>query len=311
MHGGTCRLSRRFARPAPGGKRLGLCPTRAMVDRRSIDSNPVDRLDPFARERPIAFSHRGGRLRWPENTLLAFRQSAELGYRYFETDLHLSADGVLMVFHDDTLDRITDGSGPIGDYTASELKRFDAAFRFGSDRGWPYRRQGVTIPTLEEVMTAFPHASFTLELKQAGLGDPLVQLIEQHDLWHRVMVGGYADEWVKEVRRLSGGRVPTSSGRHETLLFWLASRVGVGLPIRADALQVPVTNNGLTVVDRRFIKAAHQAGKQVHVWTINDPPEMHRLLDLGVDGLMSDVPDVLLAVLDERGSGGPRYPVLA
>ncbi len=142
-------------------------------------------------------------MRWPENTLLAFRNSAELGYRYFETDLHLSSDGVLMVFHDDTLDRTTDGSGPISDYTVAELKVFDAAFRFGSDRGWPYRGQGVTIPTLEELLEELPDASFTLELKQTGLADPLVRFIEQHDLWARVMVGGYADEWIKEVRRRS------------------------------------------------------------------------------------------------------------
>jgi len=269
----------------------------------------VERLNPFALEHPIAFSHRGGRLRWPENTLLAFRKSEELGYRYFETDLHLSADGVLVVFHDDTLDRTTDGSGPVDGYTASELKRFDAAFRFGSDQGWPYRGQGVTIPTLEEVVTALPDASFTLELKQSGLADPLVAFIERHNLWGRVMVGGYGDDWMKELRRLSNGRVSTSSPRHETLLFWLFSRFGIGLPIKADALQVPVTHGNLTVVDRRFIQAAHRAGKQVHVWTINESSEMHRLLDLGVDGLMSDVPDVLLEVLAQRGSGGPHHPV--
>ncbi|MGZ5384108.1 MAG: glycerophosphodiester phosphodiesterase [Acidimicrobiia bacterium] len=269
----------------------------------------VKRAGPFAGEHPIAFSHRGGRLRWPENTLLAFRKSAELGYRCFETDLHLSADGVLMVFHDDTLDRTTEGSGAITGYTAAELATFDAAFRFGSNQGWPYRGQGITIPTLEEVVTALPKASFTLELKQAGLAGPLVRFIEKHDLWDRVMVGGYEDAWMKEVRRVSGGRVATSSPRHETLLFWLFSRVGMGASIEADALQVPVTHGNLTVVDRRFVRAAHRAGKQVHVWTVNEASEMHRLLDLGVDGLMSDVPDVLLDVLAERGSGGPHHPV--
>ncbi len=239
--------------------------------------------------------------------MLAFRKSAELGYRYFETDLHLSADGVLMVFHDDTLDRTTDGSGPVGEYTASELKAFDAAFRFGSDRGWPYRGQGVTIPTLEEVFAELPDASFTLELKQPGLEAPLVEFIEKRNLWDRVMVGGYEDAWLKEVRRLARGRVATSSPRHETLLFWLFSRVGIGFPIKADALQVPVIHNNLTVVDRRFVTAAHRAGKQVHVWTVDEPSEMHRLLDLGVDGLMSDTPDVLLEVLAKRAAGGPHH----
>jgi glycerophosphoryl diester phosphodiesterase len=245
-------------------------------------------------------------LRWPENTMLAFRESAALGYQYFETDLHLSADGVLMVFHDDTLDRTTNGSGPVAGYTAAELREFDAAYRFGPAGGWPYRDQGITIPTLEELITELPDASFTLELKQPGLEAPLVRFIDQHELWDRVMVGGYEDGWIKEVRRLSGGRVPTSSPHHETLYFWLASRVGIGLPIQADALQVPVMHGRITVVDERFVRAAHRAGKQVHVWTINDPAEMHRLLDLGVDGLMSDVPDVLLGAFAERSTGGPR-----
>lgn len=246
-------------------------------------------------------------MRWPENTLLAFGKSAELGYRYFETDLQLSADGVLMVFHDDTLDRTTDGSGPVSEYTAAELKGFDAAFRFGSDRGWPYRGQGTTIPTLEELVTALPEASFTLELKRPGLEAPLVEFLEHRNLWDRVMVGGYEDAWLQELRSRSGGRVTTSSAQHETLLFWVFSRIGIGFPIKADALQVPVTHKNLTVVDARFVRAAHHAGKQVHVWTINEAPEMHRLLDLGVDGLMSDVPDVLLEVLSERGSGGPHH----
>jgi glycerophosphoryl diester phosphodiesterase len=239
--------------------------------------------------------------------MLAFQKSAELGYQYFETDLHLSADGMLMVFHDDLLDRTTDGSGPVNGYTVTELKAFDAAYRFGSDRGWPYRGRGITIPTLEELVTSLPDASFTLELKRGGMADPLVKFIKRHDLWDRVMVGGYGDDWMREVRRLSGGRVPTSSPRHETLLFWAFSRVGIGFPIKADALQVPVTHNSITVVDRRFVDAAHRVGKQVHVWTINETREMHRLLDLGVDGLMTDVPDVLLEVLAERGSGGPHH----
>lgn len=240
--------------------------------------------------------------------MLAFQESVKLGFRYFETDLHLSKDGVLMAFHDDTLDRTTDGTGPLRDFTATELKEFDAAFRFGADRAWPYRGHGLTIPTLEELVSALPDAFFTFELKEAGLARPLVEFLDYLNLWQRVIIGGYSDEWVKEVRRLSNGRVLTSTAKNETLRFWLASRVGLALPTAAVALQVPVQHRGLTVVDRRFVRAAHRAGKQVHVWTINEPDEMHRLLDLGVDGLMSDVPDVLLAVMEERGVGGPHQP---
>lgn len=229
--------------------------------------------------------------------MLAFEESAELGFRHFETDLHLSKDGVLVAFHDDTLDRVTEGSGRVSDYTVAELQRFDAAFRFGSNREWPYRGQGITIPTLEEVVVGLPDSAFTLELKEAGLAGPLARFMERNDLWDRVIVGSYTDEWLAEVRRLTRGRALTSSGRHETFRFWLASRAGWALQTPAVALQVPVRYGRITVVDGRFLEAAHRAGKHVHVWTIDDPAEMRRLLDLGVDGLMSDRPDLLLTVL--------------
>ncbi|GBD86041.1 glycerophosphoryl diester phosphodiesterase [bacterium BMS3Abin02] len=256
---------------------------------------------PFFSVHPTAFSHRGGRLLWPENTVFAFQQSYDLGYRYFETDLHLTKDGVVVLLHDDYLDRTTDGTGDVWEYTFEELESFDAAFRFGADREWPYRGQGITIPTLEEIVTTFPDIRLTLELKQSGLEGPLVALLERLDLWDRVIIGGFDDRWSRAVRKASGGRVLTSSGVWETRAFWLASRAGVGLRLPAAALQVPVRHGNLTIVDDKFVGAAHRADKQVHVWTVNEADEMHRLLDLGVDGLMSDRPDVLKAVHEERG----------
>jgi glycerophosphoryl diester phosphodiesterase len=250
--------------------------------------------------RPTAFSHRGGRLLWPENTLYAFQQSYDLGFRFFETDLHLTKDGQIVLFHDDYLDRTTDGSGDVWDYTLDELKAFDAAFRFGADRGWPFRGQGITVPTLEEIVTALPDIFMTLELKQGGLEHALVDLVQRLDLWDRVIVGGFDDAWARAVRRTSNGRIPVSSGKQETRAFWLASRLGIGLRTPAAALQVPVAYGNLTIADQRFLAAARRAGKPVHIWTVNDADEMHRLLDMGVDGLMSDRPDVLKAVFQER-----------
>lgn len=251
---------------------------------------------------PTAYSHRGGRLLWPENTAFAFRQSWDLGFRYFETDLHLTKDGVVVLFHDDYLDRTTDGRGDVWDYTIDELRGFDAGFRFGADRQWPHRGQGITIPTLEEIVTTFPDIRLTLELKQGGLEEPLVALLDRFDLWGRVIVGGFDDRWARAVRKASGGKVITSSGSRETRMFWLASRAGIGLRTPAAALQVPVRHGNLTIVDRKFIDAAHKAGKQVHVWTVNETDEMRRLLDMGVDGLMSDRPDLLKEVFEERGA---------
>ncbi len=234
--------------------------------------------------------------------MFAFQQSWDLGFRYFETDLHLTRDGVVVLFHDDYLDRTTEGTGDVWDYTFAELQELDAGFRFGADRGWPYRGQGICIPSLEEIVETFPDIRLTLELKQGGLEKPLVALLEQFDLWDRVIVGGFDDRWARAVRKESRGRVITSSGRRETRLFWLASRAGIGLRTPAAALQVPVTHGSMTIVDQRFVAAAHRAGKQVHVWTVNEADEMRRLLDLGVDGLMSDRPDVLKEVFEERGA---------
>ncbi len=250
--------------------------------------------------RPTAFSHRGGRLLWPENTLYAFQQSYDLGFRFFETDLHLTRDGHIVLFHDDYLDRTTDGSGDVCDYTLEELKGVDAAFRFGADRDWPFRGQGIVVPTLEEIVTTFPDISMTLELKQGGLEHVLVELVRRHDLWDRIIVGGFDDSWVGAVREASGGRIPTSTARNEGLLFWAASRVGIGLRTPAAALQIPVTYGRFIKLDRRFLDATRKAGKLMHIWTVNEADEMHRLLDMGVDGIMSDRPDVLRAVFEER-----------
>lgn len=250
---------------------------------------------------PLAFSHRGGRALWPENTLCSFQHSYDLGFRYFETDLHLSKDGVLVIFHDDYLDRTTDGTGFVWEYTVDELKRFDAGFRFGARRGWPYRGQGVVIPTLEEVFDALPDTYWTLELKQGGLEQPLTEFLDRYDLWDRVIVGGFDDRWMARLRRVASRRVMTSAGKWEARLFWAASRLGVGPVTPATALQVPPEFGGRTIVDARFLTAARRAEKYVHVWTINEAAEMHRLLDLGVDGIMSDRPDVLKEVFTERG----------
>jgi glycerophosphoryl diester phosphodiesterase len=224
--------------------------------------------------RPIAFAHRGGSLLWPENTMVAFRGAVEMGYRYLETDLHATRDGVLVLIHDDTLERVSDGSGPVWERTLAELKRFDAAYHFSPDGGrtHPYRGQGVTVPTLEEVLEAFPDALLNVDMKQKEppVVGALVDFIEKRGLQERFLVTSFVDRRLQEFRRRSGGGVATAAAQREALRFWLASRL-------------------------RLERLLH-----VHVWTVDEPAEMRRLLALGVDGLMSDRPDLLREVVGAR-----------
>jgi len=253
--------------------------------------------------RPLAFAHRGGSKLWPENTMVAFQGAVQLGCRYLETDLRTTRDGVLVTIHDETLDRISDGSGPVHALTLTELKRLDAGYRFSPDGGqtFPFRGKEVTVPTLAEVVQAFPDICLNLEIKQKepSLVEALVTFIEEQDAHDRILVGSFHDRMLKEFRRRTGGRVATSAASWEARLFWLASRLGLTRFLRLpyDALQVPPRQGPLPVVDRRFVQAAHRLGIQVHVWTVDESEEMRRLLNLGVDGLMSDRPDLLLDVL--------------
>jgi len=241
--------------------------------------------------------------------MTAFQGAVDLGYRYLETDVHATRDGVLVTIHDGTLERTTDGSGPVSAMTLEELKRLDAGYRFSPDGGrtFPFRGKGITVPTLAEVAEAFPDVRLNVEVKQSE--PPLVDavgaavaLIEERALHDRILVASFDDRVIQEFRRRMGDHVATSSATREATRFWLASRAGLTRWLRRpyDALQVPPRQGRLTVVDGRFVRAAHRRGLQVHVWTVDEAEEMRRLLDLGVDGLMSDRPDLLLEVLRSR-----------
>jgi glycerophosphoryl diester phosphodiesterase len=255
---------------------------------------------------PIAFAHRGGSQLWPENTMLSFEKAVGLGYRYLETDVHLSKDGVLVTIHDATVDRTTDGSGLVRALPLAELKRLDAGYRFSPDGGqtYPFRGQGVTIPTLTEVVEAFPHVFLNIDLKQhdAAMVEAMASFIEEHGLHDRLLIASFTDGIIRAFRQRTGGRVATAAAAWETRRFWLASRLGLTKLIRPayDALQVPPRMGRMTVVDRRLLAAAHRRGLQVHVWTVDERGEMRRLLALGVDGIMSDRPNLLLEALAEE-----------
>jgi glycerophosphoryl diester phosphodiesterase len=260
---------------------------------------------------PIAIAHRGGAEDLPENTLPAFDAAYGLGYRHIETDAHLSSDGVVFSFHDHMLDRVTERSGHLSRVTAAFIAEADAAYHFSPDGlTFPLRGTGIRVPTMEEVLTRWPDVFVNIDTKSDAVVGPLVDLLRRLDALDRVCIGSFSDERLKRVR-LSEGRLCTSMGPRAITRAWLASRVGRMPRMQADCLQVPVRARRVVVVDRRFVDAAHRAGLQVHVWTIDDADEMGSLLDLGVDAIMTDRPRLLRDVLVGRGQWHGVAPAAA
>lgn len=232
--------------------------------------------------------------------MTAFRGAVDLGFEWLETDLHLTADGVIVCIHDDRLDRTTDAAGPVWEFTSHALGDIDAGYAFVREGTTPFRAAGLRIPTLESVSTVFGHCRLVIDLKQDGLAEPLTELIGDLDLEDRVIVGSFSDRRLREFRERSGGRVATSTGRWESSLRWATAVVGVPTPA-ASALQLPRRTRIVPVVTRRTVRGFHRAGAQVHVWTVNRPAEMEELLDMSVDGIITDRPDLLRDVMAGRG----------
>lgn len=233
---------------------------------------------------PIPLAHRGGASEAPENTLPAFQRAVDLGYRYLETDAHVTADGVVVAFHDDDLSRTCGRPGFIRELTWAELSTARVA---GTE----------PIPRLDELLEAFPDARFNIDCKTDRAVEPLGDVLERLGALDRVCIGAFSDRRLRRLRGRFGSRLCTSAGPVETgVLKFL--HVKLPGPVAA---QVPVRTRGVTVVTRRFVEACHRRGVAVHVWTVDDPAEMERLLDLGVDGLMTDVPAALKDVLVRRG----------
>ena len=249
---------------------------------------------------PVPIAHRGSRYLWPENTMLAFEGAVGMGYSHVETDLRMTRDGVLVCLHDSTVDRTTDGRGPVAGMSFAEVSGLDAGFRHAGAEGFPFRRRGIGVPRFEDLVTGFPSLRVVVDLKADGMAKALGGLIDLHGLHDRVIVGSYHDRRIDELRRVTGGGVATSTGSALTRMWLVASRLGRAAAGNASALQVPTQIRGMRVVDERLVRAAHRWGLQVHAWTVNHPSEMTRLLDMGVDGLVTDRPDLLRQVLIKR-----------
>ena len=238
---------------------------------------------------PIPFAHRGGAADGLENTALQFRRAVEQGYRYIETDVHTTRDGRLVAFHDATLDRVTDGAGRIADLPWAVVRQARVAGR-------------EPVPLFDELLETFPEVRWNVDLKAEPALRPFLELIERANAWDRVCVGSFSEARVVRAQRLAGPRLATSYGTRGVLNLRLRSwGVPAALRRSAVAAQVPEAQSGVRVVDHRFVRTAHARGLQVHVWTVNDPERMHRLLDLGVDGIMTDHIDTLRKVMEDRG----------
>lgn len=250
------------------------------------------------RSHRLCFAHRGGSLMWPENTLEAFSGALDLGCSHLESDVHRTRDGHLVLFHDSRVERTTNGSGLIRDFTLSELKQLDVGYRFYQDGRYPFRGKGLTIPTLEEALERFPGVRLNLELKQRepDIVRPMWQLIERRGLHDQLLIAASFDPLVQDFREVSRGQVATSAGTRESLRFLIAARLGLWRWEEPpyDALQLPLKVGVLPVVTRHLVDVAHRQGIQVHVWTIDEGEEMRALWRLGVDGIMSDRPDLLV-----------------
>ncbi|MET7676142.1 glycerophosphodiester phosphodiesterase [Streptomyces seoulensis] len=238
---------------------------------------------------PIPFAHRGGAADGVENTVAQFRRAVELGYRYIETDVHLTKDGTLVAFHDDSLDRVTDGTGRIADLPWAEVGRARVGGR-------------EPVPLFAELLETFPEVRWNVDVKAEAALLPFLELVGRTDAWDRVCLGSFSEARVRRAQRLAGPRLATSFGTLGVLGLRLRSW-GLPAPVRGSAVaaQVPEAQSGVPVADRRFVRAAHARGLKVHVWTVNEPERMHRLLDLGVDGIMTDHIDTLREVMEDRG----------
>jgi glycerophosphoryl diester phosphodiesterase len=237
---------------------------------------------------PIPFAHRGGASEHPENTLAAFQAAVDLGYRYLETDVHVTADGVLLAFHDETLDRVTDRQGRIRDLPWSVVREARV------DGQEP-------IPLLEEILGEWPEARVNIDVKHETSVEPLVETLRRTNSFDRVGVAAFSDGRLSKVRRLTGLHVCTALGPREISQLRIASFGWPAGTIGGACVQVPPRIGGRSLVDRRFVDTAHRRGLDVHVWTIDHATEMERLLDLGVDGIMTDRPAILKNVLERRG----------
>jgi glycerophosphoryl diester phosphodiesterase len=265
-------------------------------------------LHPVLHGGPLLIAHRGGAGLAPENTLLAFQRAADWWHAdMIELDVHASADGLCMVIHDATVERTTNGTGRVDSLTSAQLRSLDAGFRFTLDdgRSFPFRDRGLRIPTIDEVLAALPNMRFTVELKTAAAQRPLFAAIERAGANDRIVAAG---EWRLFRTQFDAFRGCVSAAHEDVQRFYVLHRLHLATlaPRPADVVQTCEFSGRRRVLTQRLIADLRRKGVPTHVWTINETTDMHRLLDWGADGIITDRPDRLARVLHERlGRGLP------
>jgi glycerophosphoryl diester phosphodiesterase len=263
----------------------------------------------FAPPRPLAIGHRGCAGEVPENTIASFERALADGAVVIETDVHLTRDGVPVLIHDDDVARVTDGCGAVRDFDWPKLRRLDAGFRFtAADGSTPFRGAGLRVPSLAEAFAALPGARFNLELKEDHPGFALraLAVIREAGRAELTLVTAGSDRnmaAIREAVRRTDTRVALGASGGEVARFALAASRGEPPPPGPMALQIPTEFGGQPLVTPPLVAAAHAHGVQVHVWTINDPAEIAALLDLGVDGIVSDFPARVVRAAAARAAG--------
>ena len=255
--------------------------------------------------RPRVFGHRGAAGVAPENTLASFALAAALGADYLELDVHATVDGTIVVMHDPTLERTTDGRGPVKSARWADVARLDAGCRFTHDgRSFPYRGQGVRVPALEELLGIYPSRRFNIEIKQGEpcIVDDVLAALERAGATERTLLAAEKDDIMARIRSAVAGGMATGMSTGDVTAFFdrLGSGAWEGYAAPGNALQIPIEFAGMTLVTEDSLAAARRAGLEMHVWTINDTPQIERLLDLGVDGIMSDLPGLVRSAVDRR-----------
>ncbi len=247
-------------------------------------------------------AHRGQSASVPESTMIAFKQAYDLGVDFLETDARLTRDHQVVLFHDSTLDRTTNGGGKLSRYSLAELKEFDLGYLFQKPglEDFPFRGQGHHILTLTEFLGAFPRVHVNIDLKNK---DPILPalvaaILKDEGAEDRVIVASFHQKQIKRFRQIAGGRVTTSAGPREVLRFVIGSAFGrpFARPPPYAAFQVPMGAGPIKVVTPRNITIAHQQNVAIQVWTVNDPQQMRQLIQWGVDGIFTDKPELLLQI---------------
>ncbi|MBM3213906.1 glycerophosphodiester phosphodiesterase [Candidatus Poribacteria bacterium] len=261
-------------------------------------------LSSQSRRKPLNMAHRGGVALAPENTMVAFENAVRIGVDVLELDVHLTRDRRVVVSHDATVDRATNGSGPIAGMSFDELSSLDAGYRFTPDGGksYPYRGTGVVVPLFSDVLSAFPETRVNVDLKsqEPELAQLTLDAIDGQEARDRVCVASFYHGALERFREISSGRVATSASPFEARLFayvlrWLPRLWSVPY----DALQVPLRHRRCEIASHGFIWAAHRWGVEVHVYDADDEPSIRRSVALGVDGIISDRPDLVRQVLED------------